>query len=64
MSGIAGIIASGTPPGYPQGRQNPNCADLAVPRAFKDLEKTKSARDIAKRVGYSVDKIKKIWNIK
>lgn len=64
MGKLAEIIQSGQAPGYPQGLKSPQCADVAVPRAFKELEQTKSASAIAKQCGFSVNKIKKIWDIK
>lgn len=45
------------------GAPDPTSADVAVPRAFKALEQTKSARDIARKTGFSINHIKRIWGI-
>lgn len=36
-------------------------ADRAVPKAFRELEQTMPAREIARQTGFSVDHIKRVW---
>lgn len=43
------------------GARDPGEADLAVPRAFKELEQTMPADRIAREAGFSVNYIKDAW---
>lgn len=43
--------------------KDPGAADQAVPRAFRQLEDSRNARDIAREAGFSVDTIKRTWGI-
>lgn len=36
-------------------------ADNSVPKAFRDLEQTMPAREIARQAGFSIDHIKRVW---
>lgn len=42
---------------------DPHTADAEVPRAFRQLEQTMPAREIAREGGFSVEKIKEVWNM-
>lgn len=64
MGKLDEIIASGTAPGFKTGIKDPTSAEVAVPRAFKELEQQHSASRIAKDAGFSVSQIKKAWNFK
>jgi len=48
----------------PGGTPDPTSADVAVPRAFRQLEQTVGAAEIARQSGFSVKKIKSVWNFK
>lgn len=63
MNRLKEIIVSGKPPGFGSHARDPECADVAVPRAFKQLEEQHSAQKIAKDAGYSVSTIKRTWGI-
>ena len=45
------------------GTPDPSSADEAVPRAFRQLEDTLPASEIARQSGFTVNKIKDVWNI-
>ena len=64
MSGIDEIIASGRAPGFHQGAKDPTSAEVAVPRAFRQLEQTMPAREIERQSGHSLRTIKKAWDFK
>lgn len=59
------ILASGQPPGLcgSMARMDPTHPDVAVPKAFRKLEETQSAREIAKGAGFSVNTIRQTWKI-
>ena len=61
MGKLAEIIVSGIAPGFKTGVKDPTCAEVAVPRAFKELEQKHSASRISKDAGFSVSQIKKAW---
>lgn len=42
---------------------DPRSADSQVPRAFRQLEEKVGAREIVREGGWTVDQVKKIWNI-
>ena len=63
MSKLAEIIKLGIAPGFNTKTTDPTLPQNAVPRAFKELEQTQSASSIARDSGFSVKKIKKIWNM-
>jgi hypothetical protein len=46
-----------------RGAKDPTSADVAVPRAFRQLEQQHSASRIARDAGWSVDTIKRTWNM-
>jgi len=47
-----------------RGAQDPTVADMAVPRAFRELEQTMPASEIARNTGFSVAKLKRVWDFK
>ena len=63
MGRIAEIIASGKPPGFKGAKPDPTSPDVAIPRALKELEQTQPAAKIAREAGFSVNTLKKTWNI-
>ena len=64
MSKIAEIIESGRAPGFHGTARDPQCADVAVPRAFCQLEQQHGADKIARDSGFSVNTLKKTWDFK
>lgn len=64
MSRIGEIIASGRAPGVRGFARDPQSADVAVPRAFRELERTNSASKICRDAGYTAETIKKTWDFK
>lgn len=64
MGKIAEIIQSGVAPGFGGRALDPQSAEVAVPRAFKQLEQTHSASKISRDAGFPVDYIKRAWNFK
>lgn len=44
--------------------RDPQCAEAAVPRAFKQLEATMPSDRIARDSGFSVKEIKRAWDFK
>lgn len=42
---------------------DPGSAAVAVPRALRELEQTKSHREIARESGFSTRKLKQVWKI-
>lgn len=62
MSRLAEILSSGIAPGVRRGARDPQSADVAVPRAFRQLEQTLPAREIERQCGFKVKQIKKAWN--
>lgn len=63
MNGLEEILSSGRPPGFAGHAQDPQCADLAIPRALKQMEQTNQASKIAKDAGFSVNQLKKTWKL-
>lgn len=65
MSRIAEMLRTGKPPGLcgSMARPDPTCADVAVPRALKQLEEKHDARRIAKDAGWSIKTLKQSWGI-
>jgi LysM repeat protein len=57
------ILASGVAPGFNTRAIDPTRPEIAVPKAFKDLEQKDSASKIARDSGFTVKQIKKIWKI-
>jgi hypothetical protein len=51
------------PPGFGGIRMDPTGPDAAIPRALRELEKTTSARAIARGAGWSVNTLKRTWKI-
>lgn len=49
--------------GVTRGVPDPGSADVAVPRALRELEHIHGAATIARRTGHSVRKLKRVWNI-
>lgn len=62
-SKLAEILASGQPPGFAGVHPDPQGPDAAIPRALKQMEEKQSARDIARGAGWSVDTLKRTWNM-
>lgn len=62
MSRLAEILRSGVAPGFRRGAPDPTSAEVAVPRAFRQLEQTVPAREIERQSGFKVKQIKKAWN--
>lgn len=46
------------------GLADPSTADVAVPRALKQLEQTMTTSELARQTGFSVKEMKRIWKIK
>ena len=63
MGKLSEIIKLGIAPGFNTKTTDPTLPQNSVPRAFKELEQTQSASTIARDSGFSVKKIKKIWNM-
>ncbi len=64
MSKIAEILESGRAPGFSGAHKDPQSADVAIPRALKQMENQgHSARKIAKDAGYSINTLKRVWNV-
>jgi LysM repeat protein len=63
MSKLADILKTGCAPGFNTRALDPTLPQVAVPKAFKDLEQKDSASKIARDSGFTVKQIKKIWNI-
>jgi len=63
MNRLKEILASGRAPGFCQKAKDPLSADVAVPKAFKDLEQTESAGTIARKASLTVKQIRRAWNI-
>jgi hypothetical protein len=61
MSRLAEILSSGVAPGIRSGAKDPTSAEVAVPRAFRQLEQTMPAREIERQCGFKVKAIKKTW---
>lgn len=64
MSKLAEILSSGIAPGFAQGAKDPQCAEVAVPRAFRELEQTTPASEIERQSGFKAAKIKRAWDFK
>lgn len=64
MNGIQDILRSGRAPGFRRGAKDPMCAEVAVPRAFRQLEQTLPVREIERQSGFKVKAIKKAWDFK
>ncbi len=62
-SRIEDIIRSGCAPGMNTKAKDPLSADVAVPKAFKQLEQTQSASKIAKEAGWSINTIRRTWGM-
>jgi len=68
MSKLAEILESGRAPGFHTKAQDPTDADIAVPRALKQLEQTMPADKIVmgmgwKPTGRNLREIKRSWKI-
>jgi hypothetical protein len=63
MGRLAEILKTGRAPGVRTGALDPTLPEVAVPRAFRQLEQKEGASKIARDSGFSVKRIKKIWNI-
>lgn len=68
MNKLAEIIESGRPPGYAGIARDPRCADVAVPRALKQMEQSQGADKIVSGMGWkptrkNVNEIKRSWKI-
>lgn len=64
MSKLQEILDSGCAPGYPTGRPHPSDADVAAPRALRDMENQMGTSTLCRKLGMKPDKLKKIWEIK
>ena len=63
MSKLAEILKSGIAPGMNLRTVDPTLPEKAVPKAFRDLEQKHGASKIAKEAGFSINQIKRIWNM-
>ena len=63
MGRLAEILKSGVAPGYAGLSRDPQCADVAIPRALKEMERTQGAKEIAKGAGWSINQLKQTWKI-
>lgn len=68
MNRLNDILASGRAPGLVLKVPDPTSADVAVPRALKQLEQTQSADSIVREMGWkatrrNLKEIKKTWNL-
>lgn len=68
MSKIEEMLRDGKPPGYAGVAKDPTCADMAVPRALKEIEQTKGAREIVREMGWkpttrNLNEIRRTWNV-
>lgn len=63
--GLREICETGIVPGLSgsMAHKDPTCADLAIPRALRDLERTKSAKQIAREAGHSINTLRETWKI-
>lgn len=61
--GLDQIIRSGKAPGVSTKAADPGSPTASVPRALRQMEEKESARRIAKQAGFSVNELKRIWNI-
>lgn len=62
MSKLEEMLREQKPPGFSGVHTDPGDSDAMVPKALRKMEETKSARDIAKRSGWSVNQLKRIWS--
>lgn len=61
--GLRRVIPLATGRGLFTGRaKDPTSADVAVPRAFRELEQTMPREQIERQSGFSVGQIKKVWD--
>lgn len=49
--------------GVARGLMDPGTPDMAVPRAFKEIEQRMGHDAIARQTGFSTKEVKRIWNI-
>lgn len=68
MNGLAGILKSGVAPGFSGLHQDPTNADVAIPRALKEVEQTKGAAQLVSEMGWkptkkNINAIKKAWSM-
>lgn len=68
MSRLADMLESGRAPGVAAGSKDPTHAEMAVPRALKQLEQTQGADSIVRGMGWkptkrNIEAVKKCWNI-
>lgn len=62
MSRIDDILKSGRAPGLNTRAKDPTSADVAVPRAFRQLEQSgMPMREIERQSGFKAKQIKKVW---
>ncbi len=64
MNGISDILKSGRAPGFRSGAKDPQSAEVAVPRAFRQLEQTLPSAEIERQSGFTAKKIKQAWDFK
>lgn len=57
------MLRSQKPPGFSGIHIDPTDVDAMIPKALRKMEETKSARDIAKNSGFSVNRLKKAWAV-
>jgi hypothetical protein len=43
--------------------KDPASADVAAPRGFRQLEQTMPASEIARQTGFSINHIKRVWDM-
>lgn len=68
MSRLQEMLLLGRAPGVAGLARDPQCADMAIPRALKEIEQTKGADQIVKEMGWkptkrNLNSIKRAWNM-
>jgi hypothetical protein len=68
MNGIADILKSGRAPGIRTGAPDPTSADVAVPRALKEVfdlpyrhKKNLRREQVEQQIGYNASTLRKTW---
>lgn len=63
MSKLSEILSSGRAPGFNTKAKAPDSADVAIPRALRQMEEKHGAKKIARDAGYSVNQLKQTWSM-
>ena len=64
MSRLKEIIQSGRAPGFNLKQADPTNADIAAPRALRQMEEQMGTSKLQRELGMSARKLKQIWDIK